>query len=568
MLNLCVWVCALLVFCSSFVELRAAEWQWQFSETHSLRESALAVCLSSESSAYVVGTYRGAMGVGEFKIGNAEKFNSYLAHFDRDGRPQWLRRIAGLESNSVYDVCADADGNAILIGRIDESASFGNVTLASPNEKALAFIAKYSASGELLWARALHDNSQNAGAYHLAVDGEGMLYTASFFFDSCRVGNTLVYGREASASILIGKFTADGEMLWHRVVGPEVDPQTPAGAPFANDIVVDAEANCTLVGNFNGRILFGDTAVETASRTNHAYAISFDKDGRQRWHWQIPVTRNDFAVLNSVDADAAGNLYMLGRFRGSVTIGDSSLSSSGASDLFVLKTDQDGRRLHLLGDSGEGAEDGRDIACTDAGDFLISGTYNGPAQIAQSPFRDFARSSAFMAFFDSRGTLQWTGHADAHLSTRSAFAINGIDISNAGVIMAAGKIQGYLTIGGTRFERDTTSVLQDDLWLARLAADCPTSAADNAGATSTGLELAPQPAGPTLRIALASLEAGPVELKVFDMQGRMRLARHFSFHRGPAFSQQIPLEGLERGVYHLFISGSQSRIRRSFVVQH
>ncbi len=551
----------------SFCCCRAAEWNWQFSEMHTKDEAATGVCFAADGSCYLVGSFNARIAFGPIDLGSSSRFNSFLAHFDRDGTPLWAKRIAGPGNNTINDVCVDGDGDVITIGRFNERAQFGDTTLRSPNEEAAIFVSRYSAEGKLRWARILHDNTQNTGECSIAVDKEGFLYTTSLFFDTCHVGGTTVHGRKESANSLIVKLTADGEDIWTRRIGAELDNLSPDGNASTTKLVVDADGNCTVVGVFGGRILLGDGVVETPGNTPAAFALSYAHSGSLRWYWHLQSKlQSGHVSLNSVDADADGNLFFLGDYRGSVAIEASEIESE-SPDILLLKADSEGRIQRIFSKSGEGIQRGSEIACSDKGECIISGSYRGATQIAGDTLKEFNKFFAFLAFFDSAGSVQWTGHIDTVESSLAAFRIGALDIDQEGTVLAAGSILGHLSIGGIRYQRDSLSVTEDDMWLGQLSLYRPSATADRPETSPARLTLAPMPAGTLLNLTVEALETGPVAIEVIDIHGRKLLARDYTHYSDAAFACQLDLTTLAEGVYILKVQGVVSCLQQRLIVQ-
>ncbi|HEV3084062.1 MAG TPA: hypothetical protein VGY66_30040, partial [Gemmataceae bacterium] len=91
------------------------------------------------------------------------------------GDIDWLRQFGSLTASSAIGRAVDADGNVFLAGQARGSLS--GQTSAGGDD---AFVTKYDADGNLLWARQF-GTSANDQVNGVAVDASGV-YVAGFTF--------------------------------------------------------------------------------------------------------------------------------------------------------------------------------------------------------------------------------------------------------------------------------------------------------------------------------------------------------------------------------------------------
>ena len=94
------------------------------------------------------------------------------------------------------------------------------------------------------------------------------------------------------------------------------------------------------------------------------------------WHWATSAGGSDTDAGNSIALDDAGNKYITGCFKGTVSFGSYTLTSEITSyDFFVAKTDANGNWLWAEGAGSSGYEYGNSIAVDAAGSAYVTGWF-------------------------------------------------------------------------------------------------------------------------------------------------------------------------------------------------
>ena len=183
-------------------------------------------------------------------------------------------------------VATDSAGNAYVVGDFSGKASFGTgagaTTLTSAGNQD-AFVAKYSPTGSLLWAKDLG----GAGGYDygrgIAVDGSGNVFVTGDFsgtsvFGAGEPGQTTLSSLPANGgeSIFVARLNAtSGDLVWAEQFGGTVDN-------VGRGIAVDTTGNVYLTGGFMGNVAFGTTTLSSIyalGATNNNGAPPLVQDG-------------------------------------------------------------------------------------------------------------------------------------------------------------------------------------------------------------------------------------------------------------------------------------------------
>ena len=370
------------------------------------------------------------------------------------GSFSWARRVAsnagGIE-NLITGMTTDSQSNAYVTGWFNGTNDFGGVTLTSRSGGGHdIFVAKYNAAGILQWAQraggAAGRSFEDDAGRGVGVDAAGNVYVTGQFNSTADFGDINVTAGSSRHCFFLAKYDADGVIQWvqHNACAPD---RCCAG----DGLAVDASGNCYVFGSFDGAaITFGDTTIKKPSFSSvNRYLVKYDTNGQVQW--AVGITSTVHSMGHSVSLDKDGSIYVAGRFRSDVFIGDTALSGSNEWNSFVAKLDNSGVPLWtqmITSDSGVQAfgvhADHQGSVYVSGGFGTIAGTTAsfGPSvtltsQGGGSPGTDEgdAIGDAFLAKYDTTtGTLQWARRAGG----TGMDAFPGVCTDEQGNVYAAG----------------------------------------------------------------------------------------------------------------------------------
>jgi hypothetical protein len=134
---------------------------------------------------------------------------------------------------------------------------------------------------------------------------------------------------------------ASGDLLWANGMGGTSND-------FGLSIATDSNDNIYTVGDFYSTTIDFDPGPGIVNLTNGGYSdgfiSKFDKNGLLIWAKQIGGSGFDSA--KDIVLDSSNNIYVTGYFEGTVDfdsgVGIYNITSSGISDIYILKLDNDG----------------------------------------------------------------------------------------------------------------------------------------------------------------------------------------------------------------------------------
>jgi hypothetical protein len=200
-----------------------------------------------------------------FGSANGELF---VVKYASDGTLLWARAGKGTTSDRGTAVASDGGGNFYVTGFFQRTATFGNITLldirtlfpvdssgsAPPPDSWYqdAFVAKYDAAGNVLWAQPVGDGYTGSGL-GIAVNRGGDIILTGYGEGGFQVGtNHIPSNHDQSVYALL--LDPSGTPTWLRSAGGTLDD---SGQAIAAD--ADANGKIYLAGFFSGSATFGDT---------------------------------------------------------------------------------------------------------------------------------------------------------------------------------------------------------------------------------------------------------------------------------------------------------------------
>lgn len=236
--------------------------------TGTYASSARAIVTDNSSNAYVSGFFQNTA-LGDNK--------ALLLKLDVSGSVQWQKTLSGgpINYEIFTSLAIDSSNNLYAAGATNQTVSKTDI-----------LVAKYNSSGVLQWQRSLNTtNSSFANA--IKVDSSGNIYVGG------------VVGVGGTPAAYLAKLDSSGAILWQRTLGG-------SGVTSAfESIAIDN------IGNIYGA---GKTDVASSTSGDDYLIAKYNSLGVIQWQRRMAgstFVTNDTA--NSIDVDANGNYYPLGR---------------------------------------------------------------------------------------------------------------------------------------------------------------------------------------------------------------------------------------------------------------
>lgn len=252
--------------------------------------------------------------------------------------------------------------------------------------------------------------------------------------------------------LFLAKYGCEGELEWVKTIG------NPFGAlTDGNGLANDNEGNIFLTGSFGNSIII-DATVLASNGQSDVLIAKFDPGGNLIWADHLGGSQGDFG--EDIQVDLAGNVWITGSFSDTVSIGTTTLASSGQTDIFVAKWDKNGNFLWAKQAGGSNFDIGRGIDVDKSGNGWVTGEFNGPATADTVTLSGIGNRDIFLAKYDSLGNLLWAEEAGGLQEDR------GYDIAtdNQENAYITGCLTGLTIWGDTMYP---AAFLNDNIFVAK-----------------------------------------------------------------------------------------------------
>lgn len=171
----------------------------------------------------------------------------FIVKYDANGNVLWAKNAGGTPSQYGGAGCslsADASGSVFVTGYFTSpTITFDSITLTnaeSSGHYSDVFIAKYDASGNVLWAKRAGGTNTDAG-YSLSADADGNVFVIGNFSSSSIAFDfdTLLFPAGSSYPMFIVKYDANGNVLCTSTLASD----------GVNGVSVDSFDNAYIVGD-------------------------------------------------------------------------------------------------------------------------------------------------------------------------------------------------------------------------------------------------------------------------------------------------------------------------------
>ncbi|ATB34339.1 hypothetical protein [Melittangium boletus] len=234
--------------------------------------------------------------------------------------------------------------------------------------------------------------------------------------------------------VFVARLEPSGTVRWLRHLGG-------AGQDTGDAVTLSTEDSLIAVGMFSGPADFGEVSLQGQGDSDCFVSKLSREDGRVLWARAFGG-QGGVMSCRSVASDASGDLFVTGRFTGTVTPGTHPLQSAGMNDLFLLKlSGRDGALQWARHFGGAGEDIGRDVAVAPSGTVLLTGLFS--QGVAPEPGAIDFGTGKLMSQGDADAFLAAFSPDDGHALWSRAFGGPSYDQSKSVVVAEDGGI--YLT---------------------------------------------------------------------------------------------------------------------------
>lgn len=356
---------------------------------------------------------------------------------------KWAKQASGASTEEFRGVTTDSDGNVIVTGTfLSQSITLDTITLTKADSLSNAmFVAKYTPSGSILWARMAKGISygDDTQGFSVATDAFNNVFVAGDMY-----GDTVIFNTDTIAlpplsgqSGYVVKYSPNGTFDWVRIA---------YGARGTNSVTVDGNGSISFTGigagvSFQGSI-WGSACGGGIWVAKYSNSGSF-LGATQSCHSSATFGYTNEWTVNDVVADADSNVCITGWSGSDTTFFNAAktvyvTNNASLRNMFLVKFDKNLNAIWAKGAAGLGTIDGKSIA-TSGNDIFLTGHFNDSINFSGSILvEDLAYQDAFVARFDASGNVVWAKSTGTNSNDNG----NGIALDNSGNVYITGYFEG------------------------------------------------------------------------------------------------------------------------------
>jgi hypothetical protein len=215
-----------------------------------------------------------------------------------------------------------------------------------------------------------------------------------------------------------------------------------ASSQYGLAVTHDAAGNVIIAGAFSGALAFGAITLTSAGASD-IFVAKLAPDGAPLWAKSFGDGKDQSA--RGVAADAQGNVVVVGQFVGSVNFGGSTFTSVGPNfdDAFIVKLGPQGNHIWSKKFGDINSQVPHGVAVSAAGDIAMVGDFQTNMTFDAIAINSTGDTDAFVAVFDPNGAAKWA-KAFGDLAAQSAHAVA---FDATGNVLVTGDTSGAIDFG-------------------------------------------------------------------------------------------------------------------------
>ncbi len=318
-------------------------------------DRALSVKADAAGNIYITGFYYGSASFGTFTLNSSNGSQEiFIAKLNSSGTFIWAVSAGGAMADIGNAIDVDVNGNVLVTGQFQGSATFGSSTLTSVINPQTTFssldvfTAKYDNNGNFLWVR------QGAAEYtdrglDIAADANGNIFVCGQFSDTIVFNQ--VHNNPIMNAIFLIKYDANGNEVWFRKASGTYS--------IAYSLAINSNQDIYMTGDYQGNLAFYGPPNNFLSDTYSkcVYIVKYDNSGN--FIWAQSESSNNYISSRAVTLDPSGNPYIAGEFGCTLNeyadiFGQGTFNSIGYQDIFTVKYNSAGQRQWMRNFGGPG----------------------------------------------------------------------------------------------------------------------------------------------------------------------------------------------------------------------
>ncbi len=546
-------VLAVLIFALYGKILAQPNWAWGASDGGVSQDYGYGIATDPSGNVFVTGIIYDDATFGSTYL-TSNYGDIFLAKYDASGNLLWAKNFGGGHNEVGYGVSTDANGNAFVTGRFSGSpVAFGTTTLTAVGLGDV-FLVKFDPSGNPIWAKSSGGNLQDYG-YDVSTDKSGNpTIVGAFNSPTIIFGSDTLINAGANDNIFIAKYDTAGNVLWAKSAGGTL-------YDYVESVATDINENVLITGKFlSSPLTFGNTTL-TSVGGHDVFTVKYDKNGNVLWAKSVGGTGNDYS--DGIATDKHGSVYVTGQYcDSSIILNGINFTSAGACDLFLLKYDSSGNTLWARTVGGVNSDHAQDLATDMNGNVFMSGIFASPTinfgSITLTSVNPLSyNGNIFLAKYDSSGNVV-LAKSSSGVSSSSGTGY-GVATDLQGSAFVTGFFRGpTISFGSVTLTNTDTMPWAGnaDVYLLKFG---NTTSIEKENNVARNLTIFPNPSSGTITLLGTKQNE---DLLIFNSVGQNIITTKALFEK-----TEIDLSNQPKGIYFVQLKSSEETITKKLILK-
>ena len=357
--------------------------------------------LDAHGNILLTGEFAGEGTWGDQKITSNGDMDFFVAKLDPQGKPLWVHNGGGTKVDRGYGVAADAAGNVYVTGHSQGTdATFSGQSIPNAGDYDV-FVAKYDPSGKLLWIK-----TQGGPGYDY---GHGIAITPQ--------GDVVVTGAlviDKLSRLFCASYSNEGMLKWSQ----RTEGQSRGSG---HGIAVDRLGNAYVGGFSSGVGRLGSVDL-TTTKGSDIFVAKLDTTGAVAWVHQGYGSAS--AMLHEISVDEDGFVWACGMYKDApLALADGTVPNRGGNDPLLTCLNPKGERLWTLTGGGAKVDYGLGIAADHKGGAVFVGEFSETADLFGQTLTSRGATDIFVAGINRDGTVRYVAQAGGDKGDNSYTAV-------------------------------------------------------------------------------------------------------------------------------------------------
>lgn len=267
----------------------------------------------------------------------------------------WQKKLGGSLDETANDLALGKDGSVYVVG----TALSGDVDLNKNHGEEDAWIVKLDSKGKLIWQKAIGGKLKDeARSVKATPDGGCIVVGGSQSSDGD------IQKNKGGEDLVAIKFNASGSVEWAKNFGGKKDER-------AEEVGISPDGNYVIAGYSSSND--GDLSKNAGAKD--VWVLKVSKKGELIWQNSLGGSKNDVAESINIVPNVG---FVIA---GTTNSNDGDVDKNkGASDLWVIKLDQKGKKIWEKNLGGSSQDVGMSVAQTFDAGYIVAGFSNSSDQ--------------------------------------------------------------------------------------------------------------------------------------------------------------------------------------------